>query len=139
MGMVTGAALAQRLGKLYQSRKTGLQNNLGVIIEPMLARYLQNRFSQLTFFIEKPAEEPVFDALLQTACMRFLLVGHPVLSALSQSDSGLIERSVVQTVQWFSKYVERDHDLWSEVRQHLRDRLGTNAWTQHTRALWALL
>ena len=142
IGMVSGTALAQRLGHLYLNRKNAFQMSVGARIEPMLSRYLQNRFSQLTFSIERPSQEPVFDALLQAACISFLLVGHPVLDGLSASApeaQNLIDRSVVQTVQWFSKYVERDHDLWDEVRQHLKNRLGPDEWHKHSNALWALL
>lgn len=128
-GAVSGAELARQLGSLYPQQQAKVQASLGPQLAPWLQRYALNRWLQMRWEAKTPVEEVLFDFGLQLMVLHFLLFGHPVLQeliALSplSEELPLLQRAVGQTVQWFSKHLERDFDLWEEVRAHLVQRQG---------------
>ncbi|MBX7116637.1 MAG: hypothetical protein K1X64_20090 [Myxococcaceae bacterium] len=140
-GQPGGPPLWQVLWAVYLKKRERVEKTLGSWLDIYLERYWVNDVYGAPYTREPTLLSHAFQMILRGVVLKFFLVGHPVIDQLAterEAQTGglplaaeplsALQRAVVETVQVFAKYVERDRELLALVASHFApESLGISA------------
>lgn len=121
-----GASGVDGLLAAFAARRERLFARHGARVDTLLTRWAVNHVWQEPWVRSPDLFVHARKLIVRTAVIRFLVIGHPALAADEPVAEAVLDATVVDVVQRFSRAVEHDADFLTSLDQSLDDGPGAN-------------
>jgi hypothetical protein len=128
LGTEGGPPFWDVLWERVQVRRQVLHGSLGGALEAYYARFLVNDWHREWYTQSPSLMAHAFKLSVRLSAVMLLVMGHPALYRSPPPERGEVDAVVVDAVQVYARYVERNPDVLAALEELLKpEALGTDA------------
>ncbi|HVE81552.1 MAG TPA: flagellin lysine-N-methylase [Myxococcales bacterium] len=130
VAQASGGDLWAGVARVFDQRRAGLSPAVAAKVDRIVERYAIYDWHRAPYPLSGTLSETASLRLLRAAIIRFMLLGNPMVwNAPADAKATSLDDALVETVQVFSRYLERDPGVYSGVDAIFTpEALGTDAW-----------